>query len=103
MSCPPGDVAGKTEQQYEKTESDQGRKGRAQKPNHNKNIFGAAAAFCGRGSIVGREVLPTTLSVWSPVTLSVISFLLCQPRFPFDLYPPPSLFPWMPLITGVDE
>ena len=54
MSYPPGDVAGKTEQQYEKTEYDQGRKGRTGKPKHNKNIFGAAAAAFGRGSIVGR-------------------------------------------------
>ena len=54
VSCPPGDVAGKTEQQYEETEYDQVRKGRTGKPKHNKNIFGAAAAVCGRGSIVGR-------------------------------------------------
>ena len=54
MSCPPGDVVGKTEQQYEKTENDQDRKGRTGKPKHNKNIFGAAAAVCGRGSVVGR-------------------------------------------------
>ena len=51
---PPGDVEGKTELKYEKTKYDQGRKGRTGKPKHNKNIFGAAAAVCGRGSIVGR-------------------------------------------------
>ena len=88
MSCLPGDVAGKTEQQYEKTEYDQRPKGRTGKPKYNKIIFGAAAAVCGRGSIVS-EVLHTTLSIWSPVTLSAISFLICQPRFPFDRYPTP--------------
>ena len=54
VSYPPGDVAGKTEQRYEKTEYDQGRKGRTRKPKHDKNIFGAATAVCGRGSIVSR-------------------------------------------------
>ena len=47
-------MAGKTEQQYEKTECDQVRKARTGKPKHNQNIFGAAAAVCGRGSIAGR-------------------------------------------------
>ena len=70
----------------------------------NKNIFGAAAAVCGMGSIVGRgSTYYCTLPVWSPVTLSAISFLLCQPRFPFDRYHSPSLFPWMPPITDVEE
>ena len=54
MSCSVGDVAGKTKQQYKKTEYNQGRKGKTEKPKHNKNIFGAAAAAFGRGSIVGR-------------------------------------------------
>ena len=101
MSCLPGDVAGKTEQQYEKTEYDQGRKGRTGKPEHNKNIVGAAAAVCGRGNKVGKGSAYYVVGL-VPCYLSAISFLLCQPHFPFDRYPPPSLFPWMPPITGVD-
>ena len=54
MSCPPGDVAGKTEQQYEKTEYGQGPKGRTGNAKHNKTIFGAVAAVCGMDNIVGR-------------------------------------------------
>ena len=39
------DVAGKTEQQYEKTEYDQGRKGRTGKPKHNKTSSGHGQQF----------------------------------------------------------
>ena len=101
MSCPPEDVAGKTKQQYEKTEQDQGRKGRTGKPKHNKNIFGAAAAVCGRGSIVNRGSTYYAVVLVPCYTMSAISFLLCQPRFLFDRYLSPSLFPWMPPITGL--
>ena len=76
MSCPPGDVAGRTEQQYEKAEYNRVRKAKTGKPKHNKNIFGAASAVCGRGSIVGRG---STYDVVGLVPC-YISFVLCQPH-----------------------
>ena len=90
MSCPPGDVAGKTEQQYEKTEYDQGRKGRTGKPKHNKNIFGAAAAVCGRGSIVGRG---STYYVVGLVPCYPVCHLLPALSAAFSLRPLPSPLP----------
>ena len=90
MSCLPGDVAGKTEQQYEKTGYDLGRKGRTGKTEAQQNIFGAAAAVCRKGSIVGRG---STFYVVGLVPCYPVCHLLPTLSAALSLRPLPPPFP----------
>ena len=74
----------------QKTEYDQGRKGRTRKPKHDKNIFGAATAVCGRGSIVGRG---STYYIVGLVPCYPVCHLLPALSAAFSLRPLPSPVP----------
>ena len=87
---PPRRCGRQNKQQYEKTECDQERNGRAGKPTHNKNIFGAAAAVCGRGSIVGRG---SNYYVVGLVPCYPVCHLLLALSAAFSLRPLPSPLP----------
>ena len=105
MSCPPwrSDRQNKTTIQL-KTEYDQERKERTGNPKHNNILkhlrgshsslwYGLLVAQTGRFYLLRSSRSGTSL----PCLPSPSCFR--RPRFPYDRYPPPSSFPWMPPVT----